>query len=443
MNGLFKIKIKRNVPFITTMIVMCVLFFLRDNMDVNIPLVVFLCCSYVGICFFRQEDFAVFGACITLFTHGVQTYYILLFAIVVYLFKYTKKIKNIKIFGFIMLLMIIELLHCFIQPFDFMEYIRYFISYAFIGIVLNDMSELTNKEVAFMLKSFVLTYCFTMVDILMQLANQAGNLAMFFTMDVRFGNLNVTQSANVVSLYDNENMIAMFSLIAISSCIILMFIEKKNNMFWLFMCAVALFFGLNTFSKAFVIVLPFLFLMVIVTLIKDDKISIVKRMLVLFTVVVLVLILANTIFSNAIGNIIERFNAGDITSGRSDLFSEYNEFFSNNPKYWFSGIGLQSLREKTGISNTPHNGLQETVICFGALGIVIWSLIFRQISIGAKKARKNKIKLLNLIPVVAFAMYTQSIQFVRLPAIFLQIIILSYAISAKYEYHRFNYKVKK
>lgn len=441
MGGLFKIKIKKNIFFIMTMIIMCVLFFLRDNMGLNIPLGVFLACSFIGICFFRKEDFAVFGACITLFTHGVQTYYILFFAIIIYLFKFIHEIKNIKILALMMLLMMLELLHCFIQPFDFMEYIRYFISYGFIGIVLNDMSELTNKKVIFMLKSFVLTYCFTMFDILAQLANQLGNLMIFFAKGIRFGNLNVTQAANVVSLYDNENMIAMFSLIAISSCIILIFIEKNN--IWLIMCVVALFFGLSTFSKAFVIVLPFLFLMVIVTLIKDNKISIVKRAVTLLTIIMLVLILANTIFSNAIDNIIERFNAGDITSGRSDLFFEYNKFFFDNPEYWLTGIGLQFLREKTGILNTPHNGLQETLICFGLLGIIIWICIFRQILICAKKARRRKIKILNLIPVVVFIIYTQSIQFVRLPAIFLQIILLSYAISAKYEYSISNYKIKK
>lgn len=442
MSGLLKIKIKRRTPFIITMFTMCVLFFLRDNLDINIPLVVFLGCSFIGICFFKKEDFAVFGACITLFTHGVQTYYILFFAIIIYLFKFIHKIKNIKIFSFMMLLMILELSHCFIQPFNLMEYIRYFISYIFIGIVLNDMSELTNRQVVFMLKSFVLIYCFTMIDILMQLAKQVGNLARFFTMGIRFGNLNVTQSANIVSLYDNENMIAMFSLVAISSCIILIFIEK-NNVFWLIMCAISLFFGLSTFSKAFVIVLPFLFLMVIVTLIKDNKISIVKRILILLIISIFILISVNTIFSNAISKIIERFNAGDITSGRSELFFEYNMFFYDNPKYWFTGIGLQSLREKTGILNTPHNGLQETIICFGFLGILIWLCIFRQILIYAKKARKNRIKLLNLIPIVAFVMYTQSIQFVRLPAIFLQIILLSYAISLKYEYYIYNYKIQK
>ena len=435
MNGLAKNERKKRRPFIITMVVMCALFFLRDNMGVPIPLVIYLMVSCLGICFFRREDFAVFGACITLFSHGVQTYYILLFGIVVYLFKYLNQIKNFKPFVLVMLLMVLELVHGFIEPFNMVDYIRDCVSYCFLGIVLCDIKSVTNKQIVFLLKTFVFTYCFTMFDILGQLVKQAGSLGGFFTKGIRFGNLNAGNTgAKIVSLYDNENMIALFSLIAISACMVLIFIEQKNKILWMIMCTIALFFGFSTFSKAFILVLPILFFMVIVVLVRDDRISAAKRLLLLIVVIGLIFIALNTVYSSAIENIIGRFKAGDLTSGRSELFSQYNQFFYDHPQFWLTGIGLQSLKEKTGISNTPHNGIQEMIICFGMIGTILWGAIFINILSSAKKARGRRAKLLNFIPAAALIVYTQSIQFVRISSIYMQLILIAYALSARYEY---------
>ena len=115
-------------------------------------------------------------------------------------------------------------------------------------------------------------------------------------------------------------------------------------------------------------------------------------------------LLLNWLFPNVMQDYAKRFRVEDITTGRTSLMIAYHRFIVREPQVMFFGIGLQNFKEKLTLiyrvaSNTPHNAIQELIVAWGILGLLLFVMFVLLMLRQSTKYNKKHV-LLNYIPLL-------------------------------------------
>ena len=109
----------------------------------------------------------------------------------------------------------------------------------------------------------------------------------------------------------------------------------------------------------------------------------------------------------------ERFEDENLATGtgRTEIFIEYMRFLWENPLRLIFGTGATFYREICNFSHSMHNGTQQILVSYGLVGfspimIFLFGPIFAFF-------RKNKFKLIKILPILAVVLFTQTIQFLN------------------------------
>lgn len=412
------------------------LLILRDFLKFSIPLELFVLTLALGVFFFKKSDFAILGVVTIPIGHGVQVPSLLLVCLLAIFFKYIvpNKIRVTKITLCILGLCLIELCNVIIHPYsDFVEYIRYAVSLMFLAFVLDNTDE-SDKELGSRIFSYYITvYTFVMFDIVYQLIERYGSIVYIISNGIRFGNL-AEKGEYLVSLYDNENNIALFSLIAVMACIAELWKSGNNERkpFLYILLLISSFFGFMTLSKAYLFSYVFLGALILIKILFQTNTSIVRKFGILCSTMLLVVFAYVEIFANVINNIFTRIDTTEISTGRLDIFNQYNEYILDNIELSVFGIGIQNTAEKTGISYSMHNGIQQVYVSFGIVGLVFFIFLIYNILKKANIYRSCRLSLVNTVVFLALLIFTQSIQFMSSSSIFLFLIIVYYYMAYPY-----------
>lgn len=399
--------------------VLCALFYVRDVHEVNVPLWVYLGFGFIGYSFFDYSQAVAFTAAMPLFNHGLQTNYIVIMAIVFYLIKYGAHMRINKIHGIVIFLMIFELLHSALEPFSLPEYFRYCVQYLYIALVIGEsrIKDLLQRPTV-VINTFIFIAAYFMLDVILVTLKYV-SVEEMMREDFRFGFLG-TYLSTKVGLYDNENMVALFAIVAIALLLVSAETSEKFRLLKVAFIVYFVYFGLMTGSKTFLLSIGIVILVYILYVLRR---SIVKMLGVVTGIGLLLAIGANTVFKPLFDRVVERFLADDITTGRASLFQQYNEYIFSDRRHFLFGIGLQGVEEKTGIDKAPHNGFQEVLLCWGIIGLVAIVVLLVCMVLHAKKYPNTK-KFVNYIPLFIFLIFIQTIQFVRLSSIFGLLVVL-------------------
>lgn len=409
---------------------------LRDFCKVFIPLELFVIILILAVFFFKKSDYAILGVVTIPLGHGVQVPSLLLVCLLAIFFKFvvSNKVRITKITLCILGLCFIELCNVIIHPYsDFVEYIRYAVSLLFLAFVLDNTDE-SDKELCSRIFNYYITvYTFVMFDIVYQLIERYGSIVYIISNGIRFGNL-AEKGEHLVSLYDNENNIALFSLIAVMACVAELWKsstrERKVLLYVLLISSS--FFGFMTLSKAYLFSYVFLGILIFAKILRQSNTSILRKIMIFCSSIALSIFAYIEIFADIINNIFTRIDTTEISSGRMNIFNLYNEYILDNIELSAFGIGIQNPAEKTGIWNSMHNGIQQVYVSFGIVGLILFIILIYSILKKGNVYRKCKISLINTIVFFALFIYTQSIQFMSSSSIFLFLIIVYYYMSYPY-----------
>lgn len=409
---------------------------LRDFCKVFIPLELFVIILILAVFFFKKSDYAILGVVTIPLGHGVQVPSLLLVCLLAIFFKFvvSNKVRITKITLCILGLCFIELCNVIIHPYsDFVEYIRYAVSLLFLAFVLDNTDE-SDKELCSRIFNYYITvYTFVMFDIVYQLIAKYGSIVYIISNGIRFGNL-AEKGEHLVSLYDNENNIALFSLIAVMACVAELWKsstrERKVLLYVLLISSS--FFGFMTLSKAYLFSYVFLGILIFAKILRQSNTSILRKIMIFCSSIALSIFAYIEIFADIINNIFTRIDTTEISSGRMNIFNLYNEYILDNIELSTFGIGIQNPAEKTGIWNSMHNGIQQVYVSFGIVGLILFIILIYSILKKGNVYRKCKISLINTIVFFALFIYTQSIQFMSSSSIFLFLIIVYYYMSYPY-----------
>lgn len=90
-------KVKTKSLFPLYICVFCLLLFVRDVIGVNIPLFLFLVYFSMAYCFFSYDECLAVSAMLPLLNHGIQTNYVMLIACVMYILRFRRSTKSMKL----------------------------------------------------------------------------------------------------------------------------------------------------------------------------------------------------------------------------------------------------------------------------------------------------------------------------------------------------------
>lgn len=396
---IIRIKKESHFGFACLLTLLILMLFVRYSLGIEIPRI-FLTLVIIAIAFIGTQDevLAISLSCIPL--HEAIDFYVALVACAgILIVKSNRAIK----FGVSILLGIslvaLELLHMLTFEVPLMSLLISIIPIAFLILILNlDVSKI---DYAFIVRILAfISACFSLIVFLNIIVQANFDFAKAVLNLQRLG-----QSEEDTTLLGgriNPNALGIINVLSVAALFQLRSMNKSRRIDYFF-SIILIIFGVLTSSKTFLVCL----LLMAFLLIFAQKGGIYKKIRLVFLLIVsalLALLLLNLLFHSVLEYYISRFQVEDITTGRYQLIVQYNEYITNHPSIWFWGIGMSDIGNKAInvykiADNVPHNSIQEIVLSWGIIGLLIIVLLF-VIMVRESKQYGHKKRLLNFIPLI-------------------------------------------
>ena len=138
-------------------------------------------------------------------------------------------------------------------------------------------------------------------------------------------------------------------------------------------------------------------------------------------------VLLYQIMPSVFENLFTRFGEEDITNGRDEIFLFYTEHILSSPQYFFFGIGIQSVVEKIQMihdtqMSVPHNGLQEAVVVWGIVGLVLMLCLLLALFRASRGTCKRRA--VALVPFAIWGLYMMTCQLVTASTTLLALLLI-------------------
>lgn len=234
------------------------------------------------------------------------------------------------------------------------------------------------------------------------------------------GKIMLSMNPNQMSYIANTSIAILFSLY------ISRFFSKK----WFVVVSIIIFFIAIVLSLSRTGSIIFVLTLLFFVLFKTGK-RMKNTSLIIIIVLVGVFLLSNNILLWE--SLMGRFADDTVSTAgnRTDIFSFYNLFLMNNPIYLIFGTGAVYYKEVTQIFSSTHNSIQQILISYGIIGIIV----FLVAAIHLYKKFKGR-KFFIWIPVIVVLINMQMIQFL-MPFVYLYPIVAAFEIvkgaPSKYE----------
>lgn len=242
----------------------------------------------------------------------------------------------------------------------------------------------------------------------------------------RFGMADEKTSGMVVEL--NANSLAYYAVTGLA-CGLFLFAEGKGKQRVLYGLAitVCLLTGLMTVSRSFLLVLALVLIWTLMVIPKNPQTAI--GILISGVLIVCGGVWLLQSYPALLQGLITRLSDGNMSTGggRSVLFARYLDAFLANPRLYFTGTGVTSYKEITGIYDSMHNALQQILVCYGIFGSILF-YIGLLIPI-VRCLRKNKGPWgMKILPLGAVVLFVQTIQFVNPEMLMMPYVIAVYCL---------------
>ncbi|MFH0716833.1 O-antigen polymerase [Staphylococcus delphini] len=338
--------------------------------------------------------------------------------VVALIYKFRKEIRISKAFIVVILIFLWELTHVFINVNNgFNESLIYTIGFGTcllpFAIIKNIAKAMNVRKTLYLF--FIGYFGFTIIIFLSYYQT-------FGTFDIT-GNVNRfgysahagTEDINSRVLLINPNTIGIYSALIISSVIVLRHLKRlRIDFLSVMMLIYALFIGLMTLSRTFILVTV---LTIFIYFIVQINNKFILRWLMLISTVLLTVyfVLSQTQIIDMLKRRI--FETNDISGNRLTIFNQYIHLVFREESILFFGVGMQNYIEKIKrfngyIDSATHNIVLEVLTIWGILGIVLVLFLFYS-SIDIKNLKEIGrlsdivVKLLPLLVVIISAFFGQ------------------------------------
>ncbi len=397
------------------------LLFLRDIIGAGIPNIIFTAVWLLIILLCDKTVSAAFTISAVICFASTLSITIPSAAFIAWILFNRKTLKLHTIFFVSLYVIIEELIRVSVVNSDnFKQYTNSIVVLLLVCFVIEELHEnrLSSEKI---LNYYILFFGFLSFDIIFTTAKSLGSISEIVTGTFRIGHINQYDDTVVGLMSMNANGIALMTMIAISSLVLMISKDRIKKRFAVPLIVYFSFVGFLTISKTFLLVYVGFWVLYSLWYVKKNKSNIFKPILLFAALGILTASLWNTAL---VQNIVARFNSEDITTGRTDVIFEYLNYMTNSTREFFIGIGLQNVTNKTSIIRVPHNAILEIFVCFGLIGLIAYAAFFTALIRSAvrynKKAKEKNI-FVNFIPFIVFIVFIQSLQFLRINYIYASI----------------------
>ena len=356
------------------------LLFCNYALQISIPWLAFVAILVFTALIGDMDELIAVCVCCIAWSQAIKSHYVIICCCVIILLKYGKKIKiDLGIIP-IILIVIWEFFHCFSGNVNIQSMISFVCLYMFF-ILIFFIRDMKTIDYSFIMRNYavaVLGVCCVLIFRLF--IHSDFSLDKFFLDMQRLGQADEEIGGLVV----NPNSLGILCVLAVG-CLMQVRSTGEKRTLDIFLMVSILVLGALTCSRTY---LGCLIILCVFSIVVSDR-GIKYKLGFLFGCIILLLIslfLLHLIFPEVLDMFIARLTAEDITSGRSDLFMEYNNYLLSSPNVLIWGLGAINFDEKImrlSISfNVPHNGIQEILLAWGIIGLVlfiamIWVMIRR------------------------------------------------------------------
>lgn len=406
------------------MIAFYALFVIRAIFRVDFPASIYLIwISLMALSFDDNEIVALVISFIPLHS-GFQYKYAIFICIIVLLLKYSARFKINSIAVIVALVFVWELLHFDIGAPSLVELFRGFAELFFIAIIAC-LPKKKNIRVCQLFRVLAWSSAIAFVILLVLTVREHGsNIFDFMKGGFRLGALNVEEGA--IALNYNPNGVGYICNLSIVGILISAYYRETNFADWLLFLFL-IFVGLLTVSRTFILCLAVCLLLYVLL----QKKSLRKKVLTFIAILVFafaVFWVVDSYLVQILNNFGDRFDAEDVTNGRSFLFDFYNDFAFSSINNIVFGIGIQDIPGKvfevSGVNvEVPHNGYQQLIVAWGVIGFISIICLIISLLYHAKKKCK-KVSLLCYLHLFLLAVDALAGQFITSPSSILTLLLI-------------------
>lgn len=338
--------------------------------------------------------------------------------------------KSINKLLFFIVILLLELSHYGFYAFD--TRISEFIGYASFIFMLSYIIADNNRDVD---NGRCLTY-FCLGSAILLLGITINNTLMINQLDPINGIVRLGDNRDLggfeedrMMLLTNANTIGYYSIAAISCLLVLQYFGKINSILFLLLFAIAFYGGILSVSRTWAILMVFA-MVVYMTFLKHDKIKGILLMVALCIGVVIFLSNNELVLEYFTTRFTEDSNDIATAGGRTTVFQKYSDYLADNPLSLLFGTGAVYYREATGVGLSTHNAIQQILVSYGLLGLIIFVIAL------LKNVRRyfNRNNVMTILPLCMTLLFVQTIQFLNPYFLMCPIIVAFYALKmGKYE----------
>lgn len=338
---------------------------------------------------------------------GLPGTYILLAAVILYYVKTLTFQKEAIIFC--MFFVILEVVaKTFYPDLDITEVVQYLCTIVLFFTLLYDHKEMDYRKAIELYFYGSAVLC--LILMISTLATAPSNwLDLFAKGWFRFGDIQVSENSGMM-LKVNSNTLAYYSVVGMACGLVLFRIRSKKIPRVLTVAITIIHFiagGLST-SRSWMIVTVIMVLLMLFYSTKSLKAVFMTSLFLIVAVWGVIWYLEQN--PSILDGFITRMtdNTMQTGGGRSDVFNEYWNAFSESFRYWIMGAGVTQYREVLGETGSIHNAFQQIIVCYGIPGAFVFFIgMIRPIFKMTKK------ELLYWIPFIVTFIFIQTIQFIN------------------------------
>ncbi|MGU8573763.1 O-antigen ligase family protein [Clostridium perfringens] len=239
--------------------------------------------------------------------------------------------------------------------------------FVFIPYYYKNYNNIDFKKCTYYLSIGIITACISS-QILINIPHMLNYISVDSIKQINLTRLN--------GFYGDANFYSAQILVAISGILLLISKDNNNNIQNFIILILLLFFGLQSVSKMFLITTLIMFIIWVILFLLDNK-SINNKITIIFIIIICsIIILFTGIFNKQIDYYMIRFNmvtdSNSLTTGRTEIFKYYFEYFNNNILSFITGVGLSNVYVN---NRASHNTLIQIIFQLGILGslfLVLW-----------------------------------------------------------------------
>jgi len=389
---------------LVAMVCLAVMLLMRDVGGIEIGRYAFISIAAIVCLNSNKAGIYCLLAFLTPLASGLPLTYISGIALICLLFKQRNNIR-INTIGLVCIIIILlwELFLGFRGMFSFLNYLRFSAIFLIVFLRIFDCDK--NYDNERMLKYYLIGFVVAIISILGQMVTSF-SMDQIFSLAVRFGNTRqlLENDTEGMLLSYNPNGLACLCILALLFSIIIAK-DNKNKIYYL-VAVISGILGVMTQSRTFI-----LELIVCAALYFFASMASIKKMLIRIMQIIsagaALYWIVQKLMPLYLSSLFIRFQQADTYGGRTEIFQYYmSQMWEHFDRLLF-GVGLQNYSDKYGYYNSAHNGIQEVVIAWGIIGLIVVTIMMINMLSFARFQNRNAF-MYRFIPVIAVLLFVQT-----------------------------------